>query len=459
VNILSRRGARVAGAVVTIAAASCVAPAAGAAQEATAVDSLRREVASLRAQLDSLVRVVARLQAERPDTAVAAGPTDELDAIRAAAEAAAAAGEPQADTAQEAPTRFVGRQRAQQELNPEITVTGDLFALADLDGPDGENFVPREIEVSLQSSLDPYSLAKVFVGIHTPGGELLPFADPPSGDPGGEEVGEEEGHGAEIELEEAYVQWSGLGGGLNLSLGRFRQGFGTLNRWHPHALPGQAYPLPYTAFFGDEGLTQTGVRVHWLAPWSGLGTWELWTEVTASENEALYGETRKPAVPGRINGFWDLNRSTYFEIGVNGIAGPDMRNDENWGTRVGGADFTLSWRPPERSRYREATLRGGVVYGALAPEGADPGEAWGGFLIGDYRLGQRWVLGGRYEYTENPIEPTESAWLAAPTLTWWQSEWVRLRAELDYLDRPDGVQKLLLFQATFAMGPHKHETY
>ena len=444
-----------AGAVAIIAAGACVAPASGAAQEAATVDSLRREVASLRAQVDSLMQVVARLQADRPDVA-AAVPGDELDAIRAAAEAAAAETEPAADTTEQAPARFVGRQRSQQELNPELTVTGDVFAFADLDGPDGGNFVPREVEISLQSSLDPFSLAKVFVGIHQPGGELLPFEHEAHAEPAAEE---EEGHGAEVELEEGYVQWSGVGAGLNLTLGRFRQSFGTLNRWHPHALPGQAYPLPYTAFFGEEGLAQTGARVHWLAPWSGLGTWELWTEVTASESEALYGETRKPAVLARINGFWDLSRSTYFELGLSGITGPDMAGEDNWATRVGGADFTLSWRPPERSRYREATLRGGVVVGDVAAEATDPGTAWGGFLIGDYRLGRRWVFGGRWEYTENPLEPTESAWLVAPTLTWWQSEWVRLRGELDYLDRPDGVQKLLVLQATFAMGPHRHETY
>ena len=439
--------------------AASLAPAPATAQTPATVDSLRQEVERLRVRIDSLMRVVARLEGQRPDTAAA--PADEVAAIRAAAAAAAAAGAEATaaeDTAREAPTRFVGRQRSQQELNPEITITGDVFALADFDDPDANNFVPREFELSLQSPLDPYSLAKIFIGYHLPGGEIVPFgAGVAEGT--GEAPAAEDGHEGEVAVEEGYLLWTGLGRGTSVTLGRFRQDFGTLNRWHPHALPGQALPLPYLAFFGEEGLAQSGLGIHWLAPWTGFGTWEVWTQATVSEDETLFGDARNLSVLGRVNAFWDLSRSTYFEVGASGITGPDMQGDDAFGTRVAGVDFTLSWRPPERSRYREATLRGGVVHGRLAPEGPDPGDAWGGFAIGEYRLDQRWILGARTEYTENPRAPSQSAWLAAPTLTWWQSEWVRLRAEFDYLDRPDGIQKLLLLQATFAMGPHKHENY
>jgi hypothetical protein len=54
----------------------------------------------------------------------------------------------------------------------------------------------------------------------------------------------------------------------------------------------------------------------------------------------------------------------------------------------------------------------------------------------------------------------DSAWLISPTLTWWQSEWVRIRAEYDHLERSMGeTTNLFALQITFAMGPHKHETY
>src|SRR5207245_11534021 len=88
---------------------------------------------------------------------------DELAALRAAA--AAAAGTDTArirgDTA--GPTRFVGRERSQPQLNPEISATGDVRAYGYTPGVQRENFDAREFEVGFQSPLDPYSSTKIFV--------------------------------------------------------------------------------------------------------------------------------------------------------------------------------------------------------------------------------------------------------------------------------------------------------
>lgn len=467
-NITAIRGIR---AAALLALAVTAWPVGVAAQEP--VDSMRAELERLRARVDSLAAELERLRAAGADTVEAA---TELEAIRAAAAAAAGRGEAAPDTA--GAREFVGRQRNQQALNPEVTVTGDLFGFLDLDDPGEEAFVPRAVEFSFQSALDPYSLAKVFVGYHGPGGELAPFGGHEEEAEGhghedehadehdaGEEPAGGHGHGGGLTLEEAYVQWRGLPGGFNVNFGRFRQNFTPLNRWHPHALPGQSYPLPILAFFGEEGLAQTGVGVHWLAPFDFFGTWEVWTEVTASGNEALFGEARSLSFMGRANVFWDLSASTYLEMGGGAVIGPDRSGDEAFQTAVVVADFTLSWRPPARSRYREATLRGGVMVGEVEPGPERDVDhrleqgAWGGFANAEYRLDRRWIVGGRAEYSENPLHPEEASWLIAPTVTWWQSEWVRLRLEFDYLDRPDGAQRLLVLQATFAMGPHKHETY
>ena len=224
-----------------------------------------------------------------------------------------------------------------------------------------------------------------------------------------------------------------------------------------YAQPSHLYVNQGDGMFEDR-TARSGLGAPSL-PFTGFGTWEVWTELTNSDNEALFGEASRPSALAHVNAFFELGRATYFEVGVTGMAGPDAVGDEDFATRVGGVDFTLSWRPPEMGRYRELTVRGGVVRGDLAVPGADPSDAWGGFANAELRLSQRWILGGRVGYTENPLDPSESSWLAAPTLTLWQSEWVRLRAELDFLDRPEGMLRLLTLQTTFAMGPHKHETY
>ena len=54
----------------------------------------------------------------------------------------------------------------------------------------------------------------------------------------------------------------------------------------------------------------------------------------------------------------------------------------------------------------------------------------------------------------------EHTWIYSPYLTFWQSEFVRLRAQYDYLDNNiAGIDRRMILQVTFAAGPHKHEAY
>jgi hypothetical protein len=423
--------------------------AAPASAQVSAADSLRIRLDSLMRQVDSLRAIVTRLQVSQPRDTM-----DALARIRAAA--AAAAGEAAADTqhvdAAEAP-EFVSRQRNLSALNPEISVTGDVFAFARSTDADVDNFVPREFEVSFISNLDPYSRAKVFLAHHMHGGGIEPFAH--------EEEGEEHDEAeSETEIEEGYVEWVNVAAGLGITVGKFRQRFGKLNRWHGHALPGQQLPLPYLAFLGEEGLAQAGVSLHWLLPIHSGGTYEVWGEVTRSGN-TLFGESRQPSVLGHVNGFWELSPATYFELGLSGIAGSRRIDDDPTAqsARMFGADFTFDWRPPERSLYQQFTVHGAAITHRRTFDGADAATAWGGFLQAEYKFSTRWTAGGRWEYAENPDDPDDSAWLAGPTLTWWQSEYVRLRSEYQIYRGPEDRFGQFVFQATFAMGPHKHENY
>ncbi len=246
-----------------------------AAQERTSVDSLRLRVDSLMRALDSLRIAMSLMQVNgaRP-AAVRVDTADPLAAIRAAAAAAAAGGGAADTTATPTAgnTQFVGRQRNMSMLNPEISVTGDIFGFVAFDEQSAsDNFVPREFELSFVSNLDPYSRARIFVAHSTPGGEVLPFS-----------LNETSGDAGDVEVEEGYAEYVNLPGGLSVALGKFRQRFGKFNRWHAHALPTQQLPLPYIAFFGFEGLSQAGTSVHWLAPIHRGGTYEAWGELRAA---------------------------------------------------------------------------------------------------------------------------------------------------------------------------------
>jgi hypothetical protein len=435
------------------------------AQEPVPADSIAALLARLQARVDSLEALVQRLQAEGRDPEA----RDALAELRAAAQAAVQAGGARPDTADE--QAFEGRQRSLPALNPEISLNADVLMHVDRDDTNADNFIPREFEFSFQAALDPFSRAKVYVSQHNPGGELIPFGD--------EDEHGHEGEGAGLSVEEGYVQWVSLPGGLGLTLGKFYQRFGTLNRWHAHALSFQSRSLPHLAFIGEEALAQTGAAVSWLLPVHGAGTYEAQLEVTRSENENLFGESGRLSLLGHLNAFWQLTPSTDFDLGLSWINGSFETEDAFFDQNLYGAEFAFTWRPPAQARYRALNLRGGVMIkdpaGGVAPhheeeeedhEEEEDGEpilgrtARGFWSQAELRLSPSWLVGARYDWVENPADPDETAWLISPTLTWWQSEWVRVRAEYDFIRRTVGPDTgKFILQVTFAMGPHKHETY
>src|SRR2546430_10228502 len=215
---------------------------------------------SLRARLDSLRAALAR----QPGAALALAPKDtgagdELAALRAAAAAAAGADTLRGRPDTSGQTKFIGRERNQAQLNPEISVTGDVRASAQHPGIQRDNFDPREFEVGFQSVLDPYSSTKSFVSLE---------------------------NGA-VSVEEGYAYWTGLPGHIRFDIGKFRQQFGELNRWHLHALPETEYPAALRAYLGDDGLAGTGISLY--RAFGGLGTHEVTAQVTRSETDSLFG--------------------------------------------------------------------------------------------------------------------------------------------------------------------------
>lgn len=390
----------------------------------TGRDPVSQSLAQLSARLERMIAL--RCQAAAPpDTG-----GDELAALRAAA--AAAAGAPPAKPGQDTvpaakPSEFVGRQRSGSVLNPEISATGD-FRLLGREGH-GLSAETPEVEVALQSTLDPYSNAKLVVSF------------------GPEEVG----------LEEGYVWYTGLPGRFRADLGQMRQQIGDLNRWHLHALPESEYPLVYQRYLGEEGLSGAGVSLYTTLPFAlARGTHEVWLQGTTAESEPLYATGRHGTLLGRVQNFWQFSRSTYGQIGFTALGG---NHGDTLRGRVIGADLRLTWRPPSAGTRQNLTFRAeGYRF-----RGHEPGAVttrYGMFAGLTLQTSRRWIFGTRFDYVESPRGARSEEWQLSPTITWWQSEFVYLRLEGQHhhLDGGGNDNRLLL-QAVFAMGPHKHETY
>ena len=83
----------------------------------------------------------------------------------------------------------------------------------------------------------------------------------------------------------------------------------------------------------------------------------------------------------------------------------------------------------------------------------------GGYFQANYRLGRQWIVGSRLDYVDGFGADPEILQFA-PNITWWQSEWVRLRLQYNYLRSEGGPgNHTVLFQTVWSIGPHKHETY
>jgi hypothetical protein len=388
---------------------------------------------SLVAALGSLSRRLEAIRSVRC-AATPADSSDDLAAIRAAAEAAAgepspSAPAPAADTMAPPRTEFIGRQRNASALNPEISATGDFRVVA-RDGRQEDNTVAREFELALQSALDPYSNTKIFLSVED------------------EEVG----------IEEGYVYWTGLPARLRLDVGKLRQPVGDLNRWHLHALPEAEYPLVYQRFLGDEGLTGVGLSLYTVLPLSlAGGTHEIYLLGTTSESDPLFASGHQPSLTLRLQNFWQLTRSTYAQLGATGVGGDN--SDEDLRSRLAGLDFRLTYRPPEAGTRREITFRaeGYRLHSTLVGQTTN---RYGAFLDLNARLTRRWVIGTRYDWVEAPRGADDTEWRVTPSLTWWQSEFVYLRLQGEHHNSElEGTRNFLTLQAVWAMGPHKHETY
>jgi len=304
-----------------------------------------------------------------------------------------------------------GSERVQWQLNPEISVLGDFFVNY-FDENNKTEAEMKEVELSFQTPLDPFSRMKVFLGIHK------------------EDTEEEEEH-YHLDLEEAYVTWVGLGPNISLDAGKFKTPFGVYNRWHPHALPILEYPLYIRKFFGDEGLSGTGFSANYL--FSAIGTNEVVLQGLSydGDNELL----------GHFKSYFDITPEAYFELGISYFS-----KDK----KFYGADFTFLYEPSGKAKWNHFQIHG---------EWGKSDKNYGYLFLLEKKFTQRLTIGGCYEYFKEREEINSSTKSYSVILTFWQSEFVRFRLHLIEENFEGMKDKKAILQITFAAGPHKHEEY
>jgi hypothetical protein len=411
------------------------------------VEELQRQIEELSRQLLSVQEQLAQLKAQQEAQEKEA----EIEHLRqaAAAEAAKTATSEDVDTG----TEFVSGTRMQTELNPEISVNGDVFLVG------GDNLrtemQPRHFELDFQSYLDPYTRMKVvfgYEGAHS----VWSFEEHEH-----EHEGEDEHEEGGFELEEGYLSWINLPGNTALTVGKKRQQFGGLNRWHMHALPQTDFPWVLQESFGPHGLAGTGVSLDWSMPKLWADANELTVEIMNGNNEVAFAgsDWRKPTFLGYLKNYWDLSANTYVQVDLTGLHGV-TDHEGNLSHDFVALDVVYDWYPLGRELYRGFQLRGMLLRSWLDLEDGRSLNTWGSYVYGQFKFARRWIAGMRWDWVEDQRNEGYEYWGVSPYLTFWQSEFVRLRGQFSLRDHNIfGTDQRFELQFTFAAGPHKHEEY
>ena len=426
--MVSRCGLRILLAAAFV-ACSCSAPLyAQPVQDGTPAQAIRSEIDRLKqdfdARLSALESRLAALEGRPPSTV-------EPGAAAAQAGAPVVTPPPSGDGSAAVPN-YNSATAGSKVFNPDMAVIGTFLGVA---GKNAVNPLPAlalpESELSLQAVVDPYARADFF----------LSFG--------------EEG----VAVEEGYLTFPTLPGGLLMKVGRQYAAFGKANTLHSHILPWADRPLVSTNLVGgDEPMADAGISIARLIPnpWLFL---EATGQVFRGDGGVFHSSERSNlSYVGHLRGYQDISESTNVDIGASYAYGHNNSGIVDPGrftTSLFGLDATIRWRPLQRSIYQSFLGRGEVVWSRRGQPLETNQNGSGFYLSGDYQFGRRWFAGLRFDRSERSQDSAASDRGQSLVLTYRPSEFSQLRGQLRRTTYAEGLTaNELLFQLQFAIGAH-----
>ena len=327
-----------------------------------------------------------------------------------------------------------------RKINPDMAVIGNFVGAA------GHNTIApepamqvREAEASFQAIADPYARGDFFLSFGESG----------------------------VDLEEGYLTFPAVPGGLLVKVGKMRASFGKVNTSHAHTLTWVDRPLVTTNLLGGEdGINDAGFSVARLIPnpWIFL---EATGQVYRGDSEGVFHSSTRGDLSyvGHLRGYHDVTENTNLDLGGSYARGHNDSGLIN-GTDVGrfvtdlyGFDATLRWRPLQRAIYRSFIARSELAWSRRQqPDGLQ--SSFGYYVSGDYQLARRWFGGVRYDRSDR----AEAQALQGQRLfdratsfiiTYWPSEFGQIRGQYRHTTYAEGSNAdELLFQFQYSIGAH-----
>jgi len=366
-----------------------------------------------------------------------------------------------------------------QGFNPgDGTGTRDAGGRINNTRPAGADFNLRTAELFISADVDPFTRAYAVINAS---------ADANLG------ANDE----ATLSVEEAAIVTTRLPYNLTVRGGRFFADFGTLPHRHTHDLPFVDRPPSIDTFIGGESQTN-GVEVSWLAPTPfylrASGT--VGNKLGADTRDGVTNDNSRPirglTYMGRLQTYFDINDDNNVELGGSIAEAPnaeDVTNSGRFERRLVGMDFKYRWYPLGYGVRQSLTVAGEILHdvGDADPINGGPRRdvfgnpvrqgAWGGYVYAEYRLSKQWRPGFRFDYFQLQSEPLlvtnlfsnqpastlnatghrtdNRTW--SPYLTWFPSEFQRLRLQFNRSDRGNAQDANEVFlQWTVFLGSHAH---
>src|SRR5215471_9456607 len=316
---------------------------------------------------------------------------------------------------------------------------------------EGNNFDFRAAEIGISASIDPFARGYAIL----------------SGSPDG------------FSVEEAAIVTTSLPYNLTVKGGRFFADFGRLSKFHDHDLPFVNRPGVLDRFVDGESQAN-GVEVSYLLPI------EQYVNLTAGMYNKIGAENERVNnnVPRDLGEFTYLGRAATFislsdvhslDIGASLAYTPRVKIDQNQERYLAGIDITYRYVPLSQAGYR------GLVWGTeilvnsenrpiggfpTDPTAAPPTDfkrnnAWGAYSYLEARLSRRFYPGFLFDYAQALDPGVGDSKSYSPYLTFWLSEFQRLRLQYTYLSQP-GVPQVpayanqVFLQWTVVLGSHVH---
>ncbi|MFA7400280.1 MAG: TonB-dependent receptor [Sideroxydans sp.] len=301
-----------------------------------------------------------------------------------------------------------------------------------------------------------------------------------------------------ISVENAFVQTTALGDGLNLKFGRFFSGLGYLNEQHAHAWDFADQPLVYAVLWENQ-LGEDGLQLKWLAPTDmfielggemGRGRGFPGTDTVHNGNSAGVLFARIGDDIG-IEHSWRVGVSAHQtrrvdaeSVDIPDLAGNAVTNLFTGDSQTTGLDFVWKYAANGNVRNSYVKLQGeyfrrketGVLTydTALANVTDTFSNTQNGFYLQSvYQFVPRWRVGARYDRLDSGVAQIGASnagnvisdYAFNPTRTslmldYSPSEFSRLRMQVANDQSRQGLKDIQFFvQYVMSLGAHGAHSY